>query len=95
MKIYAAVLWIFCDIHDEDTRADALWAPACTLALFIISIIMFIIVSRIDPGYTKSLSHKEFYETVDRALKEDRSLEYFCFFCRSLWSYHGVHCSVC
>jgi len=28
-------------------------------------------------------------------LKEDRNLDYFCFFCRCLWSSSGVHCMIC
>ena len=34
-------------------------------------------------------------EILDRAIKEGRNLEYFCFFCRSLWSSTSVHCMIC
>ena len=34
-------------------------------------------------------------EILDRAIKDGRNLEYFCFFCRSLWSSTSVHCMIC
>ena len=34
-------------------------------------------------------------EILDRSIKDGRNLEYFCFFCRSLWSSTSVHCMVC
>ena len=32
---------------------------------------------------------------MDRAIKEERNLDYFCFFCRNLWSSSTVHCMTC
>ena len=37
----------------------------------------------------------EYAEILDRAIKEGRNLDYFCFFCRSLWSSTSVHCMIC
>ena len=32
---------------------------------------------------------------MDKALSEDRNLDYFCFFCRCIWSQSSVHCMTC
>ena len=73
------------------------WYMLCglTTLLFIISMTLFGIVTSKDPGYTVGIPYKSFYEILDKALKEDRNLEYFCFFCRGLWSNRGVHCQIC
>ena len=36
-----------------------------------------------------------FYIYLDKAIKEKRNLDYFCFFCRTIWSSTGVHCMTC
>ena len=66
-----------------------------TFILFIIAVGLFIRTSYIDPGYTEKIPIREFYQYLDKAIKERRNIEYFCFFCRSLWSYSGVHCQIC
>lgn len=38
---------------------------------------------------------KNFYEFLDKAIKQERNLDYFCFFCRTLWSSSSVHCMTC
>ena len=62
---------------------------------FLLSVLTFLAVFFRDPGYTKQIELSEFYRHLDRALKEDRNLDYFCFFCRCLWSSTGVHCRTC
>ena len=82
-------------LHQHHMRKlYALWFPiiTCSSISFIISIILFVFVSRRDPGYTQAIPVNEFYKIIHQALQEDRNLEYFCFFCRTLWSYRGVHC---
>jgi hypothetical protein len=36
-----------------------------------------------------------FAETLQRAIVEERNLDYFCIFCRTLWGAGCVHCMVC
>jgi len=48
-----------------------------------------------DPGYSKSIEIGNFYEILDQAIKENRNLDYFCFFCRCLMSYSSSHCIIC
>jgi len=38
---------------------------------------------------------EQFYIYLDKAIKEGRNLDYFCFFCRTIWSSTGVHCMTC
>ena len=63
--------------------------------LFLLSWITFMLVYCKNPGYSKSLEIGEFAEILDRAIKDGRNLDYFCFFCRSLWSSSSVHCMTC
>lgn len=37
----------------------------------------------------------QFAMILDKAIKDGRNLDYFCFFCRSLWSSTSVHCMIC
>lgn len=66
-----------------------------TIFFFLFSTVMFVCVNRMDPGKSKSIPKAQFYIYLDRAIKEGRNLDYFCFFCRSLWSTTGVHCMTC
>jgi len=63
--------------------------------LFGISLILFGIVFLRNPGYTQSIKINDFYEYLYTAIKEERNLDYFCFFCRTLWSSTAVHCMTC
>ena len=63
--------------------------------LFLISFIAFMCVSCSDPGYSKSIETNQFYHYLDKAIKEQRSLDYFCFFCKTLWSSSSLHCMTC
>lgn len=62
---------------------------------FFIASVLFCLVSASDPGRTKNIDKALFYIYLDRAIKENRNLDYFCFFCRTLWSSTGVHCMTC
>lgn len=53
------------------------------------------LLSCTNPGFTKSIDVDKFYIYLDFAIKEERNLDYFCFFCRSIWSSTGVHCMTC
>jgi len=63
--------------------------------LFVVSVVLILLVWYIDPGYTKSIPIKNYYEYLSRSIKEQRNLDYYCFFCRSLWSSTAVHCMTC
>ena len=56
---------------------------------------IYVFLSCTDPGFTKSIDVNKFYIYLDMALNEERNLDYFCFFCRSIWSSTGVHCMTC
>jgi len=63
--------------------------------MFILAIIAFMNVFCKDPGYTENVPVQEFYDLLDKAIREERNLDYFCFFCRNLWSSSTVHCMTC
>ena len=63
--------------------------------LFMLSFLSFMLVYCKDPGYSKSVAIDKFAEILDQAIKDGRNLDYFCFFCRSLWSSSSVHCMTC
>ena len=59
------------------------------------AIISFFFVFCRNPGYTENIPLKQFYMLLDKAIKQERNLDYFCFFCRNLWSSSTVHCMTC
>ena len=65
------------------------------VVLFMLSFLSFMLVYCKDPGYSKSVAIDKFAEILDQAIKDGRNLDYFCFFCRSLWSSSSVHCMTC
>lgn len=68
---------------------------ASSLGMFTVSFMLYLIVFCTDAGYTKNISMDKFFVYLDRAIKEERNLDYFCFFCRTIWSSSGVHCMTC
>lgn len=81
----------------ESIQKEGLWISliACTCFFFVTASVLFWWVNSTDPGWSKSLPKALFYIYLDRAIKESRNLDYFCFFCRTLWSSTGVHCMTC
>ena len=65
------------------------------LVFFLLTFCYYLRVTYSDPGYSKGFTKRQFYHFLDKAIKEGRNLDYFCFFCRSLWSSTGVHCMTC
>jgi len=63
--------------------------------LFLVSVILILLVWSSDPGYTEKIPVNKFYEYLYKSLKEERNLDYYCFFCRTLWSSTAVHCMTC
>ena len=63
--------------------------------LFIGNFIVFLLVHKKDPGRMKNIDMIKMAFILDRALKEDRNINYFCFYCRTLRSYSSVHCATC
>lgn len=59
---------------------------AMSIGFFLLSTVMFFVTFCKDPGYTKSIQLTKFNEFLDKALNEERNLDYFCFFCRCIWS---------
>ena len=94
-------LWLFLRIQKLDTGETLLkekwWMSiqAGNALFFILSVVLFCVVSKKDPGYTKQIPLDKFYIYLDQAIKEKRNLDYFCFFCRNIWSSTGVHCMTC
>jgi len=68
---------------------------ASSLGMFTVSFMLYLIVFCTDAGYTKNISMDKFFVYLDIAIKEERNLDYFCFFCRTIWSSSGVHCMTC
>jgi len=83
--------------HHHSLDFKIKWLTMISIAgiLFITSIFLFIRTANNNPGYTKKIPYNDFCRYLDWALKEKRNIEYFCFFCRCLWSYSGVHCQIC
>jgi len=82
---------------DETLHHEMIWLTliAGNVFFFAISATLFFVVHCRDPGYTKGIKREKFYVLLDRAIKEGRNLDYFCFFCRSIWSSTGTHCMTC
>jgi hypothetical protein len=72
----------------ENLLNEKIWIImiAASIGFFLLSVIMFFVTFCRDPGYTKSIKINKFNEFLDKALSEDRNLDYFCFFCRCIWS---------
>ena len=68
---------------------------ASSLGMFTVSFVLYLIVFCADAGYTQSIAVDKFFVHLDKAIKEERNLDYFCFFCRTIWSSSGVHCMAC
>jgi len=62
------------------------------LILFFIAFAFLLLVFCINPGYIKSQNEIDFLKYLDKAIKEKRNLEYFCFYCRCLLSATSDHC---
>lgn len=91
---------IFKNIFQDDSEGiehEVWWILliCLTLFFFIIATVLFWLVSKRDAGSTQGIKKSLFYIILDRAIKEQRNLDYFCFFCRTLWSSSGVHCMTC
>ena len=82
---------------DEDSFVKFMWYSLFffTSLFFLLAVILYLLVHCKNPGYTRSISEEQFPKYLDRALKEGRNLDYFCFFCRALWSSTSVHCMAC
>ena len=65
------------------------------LILFTLCLLFYICVACKSPGYSKQIPLSEFYVHLDKAIKEGRNIDYFCFYCRCLWSSSAVHCKTC
>lgn len=65
------------------------------MVLFFVCLFSYICVSCKKPGYSKKINLRKFYEYLDKAIKEERNIDYFCFYCRCLWSSSAVHCKTC
>ena len=81
----------------ESFEHEEIWLilQATGYGTFLLAITVFMIASCRDPGYSKSIEIKHFCNYLDKAIKEERNLDYFCFFCRSLWSSSSIHCMTC
>ena len=92
-------LFIYSKITESQKHGEheIIWFTfmSSTGGIFILSFLSFMLVYFKQPGYSKSLPIDQFAEILDRAIKDGRNLDYFCFFCRSLWSSSSVHCMVC
>ena len=84
-------------ILQEQLQDELPWLLAAGISgiLFILAVITYLYVCCRDPGYSKSIEIRRFYDILDRAIKEKRNLDYFCFFCRCLMSYSSSHCIIC
>ena len=82
---------------DNEWRHEQTWEYLHSLVwlTFFISGFLYSVVLCKDPGYAKQIELNKFYVYLDLAMKEDRNLDYFCFFCRTIWSSTGVHCMNC
>ena len=82
---------------DSEKTLKFMWYSLYLLTtfFFLCAFFMYLLVFCTDPGYTKSINEASFVNILDRAIKEGRNLDYFCFFCRSLWSSSSVHCMTC
>ena len=56
---------------------------ASSLGMFTVSFVLYLIVFCADAGYTQSIAVDKFFVHLDKAIKEERNLDYFCFFCRT------------
>ena len=54
--------------------------------LFVISITLALIVRFKDPGRTKKMKTKDFYEILYQGIKNELDIYYFCFYCKSIRS---------
>ena len=68
---------------------------AITFACFGVTVFFFWSVHHRDPGRVQKIDKQVFYLLIDKAVKEGRNLNYFCFYCRSIWSATGYHCMIC
>ena len=62
---------------------------------FLVMLVLYLFAFCRDPGYSKSIQLEKFYVYLDKAIKQRRNLDYFCFFCRTIWSSTAVHCMTC
>ena len=97
--LIAGFFYSYSDSHPDPppTEQSHWWVALLCLngLLLIITATCLALTSIIDPGHIKPIPFDKFSEVLDRAIKEDRNLEYFCFFCRSIWSYSAMHCQIC
>lgn len=85
------------NFQQDELEGELTWllAAGTSTILFLLAVVTYSYVCCRDPGYSKSLEIKRFYDILDRAIKEKRNLDYFCFFCRCLMSYSSSHCIIC
>ena len=62
---------------------------------FLVMLVLYLFAFCRNPGYSKSIQLEKFYVYLDKAIKQRRNLDYFCFFCRTIWSSTAVHCMTC
>ena len=62
---------------------------------FLLMLVLYLLAFCRNPGYSKSIPLEKFYVYLDKAIKQRRNLDYFCFFCRTIWSSTAVHCMTC
>ena len=97
---FAFLFWAFSKYfknHDETLAKEKVWLSllgGCCF-FFIVSMYLFCSVSFKNPGRAKGIDKNLFYIYLDKAIKENRNMDYFCFFCRTIWSSSGVHCMTC
>ena len=103
LSAYAFFLYTYYEtktVWDEESYMHELktgWLAlvGASTVLFFFAIIAFSAVFCKNPGYTENIDTAKFTQHLDRAIKEERNLDYFCFFCRNLWSSSTVHCMTC
>ena len=93
--------WLFRDTYgNQETETilhEIIWVSllSANMLFFLLSTLLFLCVHCRDPGYSTSISKEKFYVLLDKAIAEGRSLDYFCFFCRTIYSLTGTHCMTC
>ena len=83
--------------HKKNFKYGTVWEALLggTFCFFMLSVYYFCSVNIKNPGRSQGIDKNMFYIYLDRAIKQKRNLDYFCFFCRTIWSSSGVHCMTC
>ena len=91
---YFNAFFLFPYVDEKPFRDELIWTSLHYFVelMYLITIFFYLCTFLRNPGFTKKIEIRKFYVYLDKAIKENRNLDYFCFFCRTIWSSTGVHC---